>query len=65
MHVKARMGLQNDEDNIWGPPHKSQHHAATQGKPVVGVVVNQAFKGIGYQSLAEWDLEKKKNIGEG
>lgn len=58
MSVEAGMSLQYDKDNVWGPAYKSQHYTATQEKPVVGVVVNQALQSMGDQRLAQRDLDR-------
>ena len=61
--IEAGMSLQYDQDNIWGPAYKSQHHAATQEEPVIGVVVDQALQSVGYQRAAQRDLTRDTQGG--
>lgn len=56
MPVEAGVSLEDDEDDVRGPAHESQNHAAAQEEPVVVVVVHQALQGVGDQSLALGDL---------
>lgn len=63
MSVEARVSLEYDEDNVWDPAHKSQHHTATQEEPVVGVVVDQALQSMRYQRLTQSDLTGDRQAG--
>lgn len=63
MSVEASVSLQYHQDNIRGPAYKSQHHTATQEEPVIGMVVDQALQGMGYQRLAQRDLMRGRHMG--
>lgn len=41
--VEGGVSPQNDQDHVGGPAYESQHHAAAQEEPVVGVVVDQTL----------------------
>lgn len=63
MSVEAGVSLENDEYDVRGPAHKSQHHAAAQEEPVVVVVVHQALQCVRDQGLALGDLAAEQAEG--
>lgn len=63
MSVEAGVSLENDEYNVRGPAHKSQHHTAAQEEPVVVVVVHQALQCVRDQGLALGDLAAEQAEG--
>lgn len=56
MSLEAGVSLENDEDDVRGPAHESQNHAAAQEEPVIVVVVDQALQRVRDQSLALGNL---------